>query len=143
MAYSNTDLVRFLDAQNKLYLTAFSEIQKGKKETHWMWFIFPQISGLGLSETAKFYAIKDQNEARQYLSDPVLGPRLIEISQALLEVESNNALHIFGNPDDIKLRSCMTLFSSLDVDPVFDQVLEKFFAGKKDERTVQILHRQS
>src|ERR1700709_704106 len=107
------DLSRFLTAQEKDYATALAEIKNGRKRSHWMWYIFPQIAGLGFSETSRFYALKDQAEAEAYLQHPVLGSRLIEISKALLEIEDNHATRIFGNPDDLKLKSSMTLFSAL------------------------------
>ena len=108
-----------------------------------MWYIFPQIQGLGFSETSKFYAIKDLSEAREYLQHPVLGTRLIQISHALLEGEEKNANKIFGTPDDLKLKSSMTLFASLEnTDPVFQGVLNKFFQGKKDEKTIGVINSQ-
>ena len=138
-----THLQRFLDAQEASYETALSEIKKGRKQSHWMWYIFPQIQGLGFSETSKRYAIKDADEAEQFYGHPVLGPRLIRICKALVALPSDNANRILGSPDDVKLKSSMTLFSSLpDADPVFQEVLEKFFGGTKDVKTLQILHRQ-
>jgi uncharacterized protein (DUF1810 family) len=134
------DLSRFLIAQERDYATALSEIQSGKKRSHWMWYIFPQIAGLGLSETSKFYALKDKTEAEAYLNHPILGQRLIEISKALLGLEDNHATRIFGNPDDIKLKSSMTLFSVLPgADPVFTQVLAKYFNGIQDWETISLL----
>ena len=126
----DNSLKRFTEAQENSYAVAFSEIQQGKKKSHWMWFIFPQIAGLGLSETSRFYAIKDLQEAAGFLRHPVLGPRLIIISRELLKLKTNDAHQIFGSPDDLKLKSSMTLFSSLpDTDPVFQLVLEKYFKG--------------
>ncbi|MDV6167123.1 DUF1810 domain-containing protein [Flavobacterium sp. DG1-102-2] len=134
------DLVRFLEAQNQMYLTALTEIKKGSKKSHWMWFIFPQLEGLGSSENARYFGIKGMDEARQYLKHPVLGKHLIEISNALLEVKGKTALEILGSPDNLKLRSCMTLFATLeDTDPVFKQVLEKYFEGIPDRLTLSIL----
>jgi len=134
---------RFLDAQQSSFETALSEIKRGRKQTHWMWYIFPQIQGLGFSETSKFYAIKDLSEAREYLQHPVLGTRLIQISHALLEGEEKNANKIFGTPDDLKLKYSMTLFASLEnTDPVFQGVLNKFFQGKKDEKTIGVINSQ-
>jgi len=131
-------LQRFLDAQQHDYPVALSEIKNGKKHGHWMWYIFPQIAGLGFSETSKFYAIKDIAEAKVFLEHPVLGSRLIAICEALLPLTSNNALSIFGSPDDMKLRSSMTLFSAVPgADPVFNAVLDKFFTGIRDERTME------
>jgi uncharacterized protein (DUF1810 family) len=134
------DLTRFLAAQEKDYATALSEIKSGRKRSHWMWYIFPQIAGLGFSETSKFYALKDQREAEAYLQDSILGSRLIEISKALLELEDNHATRVFGSPDDMKLKSSMTLFGSLPgADPVFGQVLAKYFNGMQDWETLRLL----
>ena len=137
---NENSLQRFLDAQETDYAIALSEIENGKKQSHWMWYIFPQIQGLGFSETSKFYAIKNIHEANEFMNHPVLGKRLIEISNALLHLETNDAHKIFGSPDDMKLHSSMTLFSSLpNTSPVFQNVLDKCFNGRKDERTLQIL----
>jgi uncharacterized protein (DUF1810 family) len=134
------ELKRFVDAQQSTYNSALAEVQRGRKSGHWMWFIYPQIEGLGYSETARFYAIKDVKEAEAYLAHPVLGKRLLEISSALLKLESNDAHSIFGSPDDLKLRSSMTLFSSLEnSDPIFQLVLDKFFDGEKDQKTLRLL----
>lgn len=134
------ELQRFIDAQDGDYATALSEIKRGRKRSHWMWYIFPQIQGLGLSDMSKRYAIKDLDEAEAYLNHPVLGQRLIEICTALLGLNSNDAYAIFGTPDDMKLRSCMTLFASLpDAYPVFRSVLDKFFNGKMDSATLKLL----
>lgn len=134
------ELTRFLEAQNQLYLQALAEVNKGRKETHWMWFVFPQIKGLGFSETSQFYGIKDLAEAEQYLSHPVLGKHLIEISAALLQLKDKTALQIFGHPDYLKLRSCMTLFANIpNTNSIFEQVLEKYFDGLQDEYTLQLL----
>jgi uncharacterized protein (DUF1810 family) len=134
------DLSRFLKAQSEDYAAALAEIKAGRKRSHWMWYIFPQIDGLGFSSTSKYYAIADIKEAAAYLADPTLGPRLIEISSALLELRGNNATEIFGAPDDMKLRSSMTLFSRVENgDAVFAAVLDKFFAGAPDKRTLDIL----
>ncbi|KQW98879.1 DUF1810 domain-containing protein [Flavobacterium sp. Root420] len=140
MAYSNTDLTRFLDAQNKLYLTAFSEIKKGKKETHWMWFIFPQIKGLGKSTIAKYYALADLNEAKEFLNHPVLAKHLIEISELLLTFKTKSIEVILGELDARKLRSSMTLFSQVEnANPVFQEVLDTFFSGYSDPLTLAML----
>jgi uncharacterized protein (DUF1810 family) len=138
---AHAPLQRFLDAQQTNYATALAEIKAGRKRTHWMWFIFPQIAGLGFSETSRFYAIRDQAEAAAYLAHPVLGPRLIEISRSLLELESTDANRIFGSPDDMKLRSSMTLFAALGANAVFQAVLDKFFRGAADEQTLRRLGR--
>lgn len=133
-------LNRFLEAQASSYEQALSEIKSGRKRSHWMWFIFPQLQGLGYSETARFYAIKDLEEARLYLQHPVLGPRLVEISKAMLALEGKTANQILGNPDDLKLRSSMTLFAAVPgADPVFKAVLDKYYKGEADEKTLQLL----
>ncbi len=143
MMPTENQLKRFIDAQDSSYQTALSEIKNGKKRSHWMWYIFPQIQGLGFSETAVFYAIKDVNEAESFLKHTVLGSRLITISKALLELKNENANQIFGSPDDMKLKSSMTLFAALpDADPVFQAVLDKFFGGTKDTKTLQIINSQ-
>jgi|SRR5450755_1793845 uncharacterized protein (DUF1810 family) len=134
---------RFIDAQQLSFEAALSEIKRGRKQTHWMWYIFPQIQGLGFSETSKYYAIKDLNEAREYLKHPVLGARLIQICHALIEEKEKNANNIFGSPDDLKLKSSMSLFASLEnTDPVFQLVLKKFFKGERDEKTIRIIESQ-
>jgi uncharacterized protein (DUF1810 family) len=138
---SKWDFNRFLDAQEKAYDIALSEVREGKKKGHWMWFIFPQVMGLGFSTTSNFYAIKNINEAAGYLKHPVLGPRLINISKELLELAPADAGAIFGRPDDLKLKSSMTLFSEVPgANPVFDKVLDKFFQGKRDEITMKLLN---
>lgn len=134
------DLQRFIDAQEQDYADALAEIKKGRKRTHWMWYIFPQIQGLGFSEMSKRYAIEDLDEAEAYINHPVLGQRLIEICSELLKLQSNDAHEIFGSPDDMKLRSSMTLFASLpDAYPVFKSVIDKFFNGEMDNATLQLL----
>ena len=134
------DLSRFLKAQEQDYEQALREIRSGRKRSHWMWYIFPQIQGLGFSPTAQYYAIRDLQEARDYLAHPVLGARLKEISSALLDLNGLSASEIFGYPDDLKLRSSMTLFRLADLDcDVFEKVLEKYYDGIPDERTVQII----
>ncbi len=140
------DLDKFLEAQEQQYGIALSEIKSGRKSGHWMWFIFPQITGLGFSDVSRFYAIKNIEEANAYLKHEVLGFRLKEISNALLKQGTINANLIFGRPDDLKLQSCMTLFAIADeenLDNVFEKVLSKFFNGKYDYKTIQILEKQS
>ena len=133
-------LSRFIKAQERDYPIALAEIKSGSKRSHWMWYVFPQIAGLGFSETSKFYAINNRLEAEAYLAHPVLGSRLLTISQALLNLEDSHAGHIFGSPDDMKLKSCMTLFGTLPaVSPVFSQVLAKFFNGMQDHETLRLL----
>jgi uncharacterized protein (DUF1810 family) len=141
MAAEN-NLQRFIDAQTSDYAIALAEIRKGKKRSHWMWYIFPQIRGLGHTETSKYYAIRDIAEAQSYFDHPVLGPRLTAIAQELLLLESSNANEIFGSPDDLKLKSSLTLFASIDhTDPVFQEVLDKFFNGVNDQKTLEIIHK--
>ncbi|GAA4021231.1 DUF1810 domain-containing protein [Hymenobacter glaciei] len=135
-----SNLDRFIEAQAGSYQSALSEMKNGRKRSHWMWYIFPQIQGLGLSETARFYAIQDLQEAEEYARHPVLGSRLVAISTALLGVKSNDANAVMGSPDDLKLKSSMTLFAAMPgADPVFQAVLEKFFNGAKDEKTLRII----
>ena len=137
---SESLLKRFLTAQEGDYARALAEIKNGRKQSHWMWYIFPQIAGLGFSETAKFYAINDIQEARDYLEHSVLGSRLIEISSALLQHKGKTANQIFGSPDDLKLRSSMTLFSlANDTDPVFQAVLDKYYGGSPDPKTLLLV----
>ena len=134
------DLSRFIEAQAGDYETALAEIRAGRKESHWMWYIFPQIDGLGFSPTARHYAIRDLDEARAYLAHPVLGPRLVAICEALLALPDTDAEPIFGWPDVLKLRSSMTLFAAARPEqPVFDRVLAKFYGGEPDRRTLEIL----
>jgi len=134
------NLERFVNAQKQDFQIALSEIKNGRKRSHWMWYIFPQIQGLGFSDTSKFYAIKNLDEAGEFLRHPVLGARLIGICNELLVLPGNNATAIFGSPDDLKLKSSMTLFSSLDdPNPVFQKVLNKFFDGTKDYQTLRII----
>ncbi|MFD1605626.1 DUF1810 domain-containing protein [Flavobacterium artemisiae] len=141
MAYNNKELVRFLDAQNKLYLSALSEIKKGKKESPWMWFIFPQIKGLGSCDTSKFYEIKNVDEAIAFLEHPILGKHLLEITSELINTDEKTAEEIFGNPDNEKLQSCMTLFATIqNSEPIFEQVLDKYFEGSTDFHTLQLLY---
>jgi uncharacterized protein (DUF1810 family) len=134
------DLARFVNAQAGVHDRALAEIRRGGKRSHWMWFIFPQIDGLGFSATARHYAIETQDEARAYLAHPVLGPRLLECAEALLGVEDRSAFEIFGSPDDLKLRSSMTLFESVaGPDSVFGRVIDMYYLGERDTRTQVIL----
>jgi len=137
---NENSLQRFLDAQQQDYETALNEVKAGRKRSHWMWYIFPQIQGLGYSETSRYYAIENREEAAAYLNHPVLGKRLVEICEALLQSNTNDAYQIFGSPDDVKLKSSMTLFGAVDDEqPVFQQVLDKFFGGKRDDATLRLL----
>jgi uncharacterized protein (DUF1810 family) len=143
MQADSFDLERFLGAQASVYGQALAELRAGQKRSHWMWFIFPQIAGLGHSATSIHYAIKSLEEARAYLNHPVLGPRLRECAEAVHAVEGRTASDVFGFPDDLKLRSSMTLFAAVaEPESVFLRVLEKYFQGKQDERTLQLLKRQ-
>lgn len=134
------DLHRFLDTQESTYAEALAELKAGKKRTHWMWFVFPQVAGLGNSPMAVRYAINSKEEAQAYLDHSVLGSRLRECATALLGVQGKTANEIMGFPDDLKLKSSMTLFAALsNADPVFRQVLERYYHGARDEKTLQIL----
>ena len=134
------DLNRFIEAQEDYFDIAYDEIKSGKKKTHWMWYIFPQIQGLGRSSTSQYYAIKNSGEALAFLNDAYLGGHLIEISKVLMQLDSDNPTEIFGKPDDMKLRSCMTMFASVsDDNSIFHQVINKYFDGKPDKRTLAIL----
>jgi len=136
----NYKLIRFLEAQNHVYLKALSEIKKGHKQSHWMWYIFPQLAGLGSSENARYFGITNLGEATAYLQHPTLGKHLLEITRALLSIKGKSASDIFGYPDDLKLHSCMTLFSRVEkTDPVFSEVINKYFGGLLDSRTLELL----
>lgn len=133
-------LERFIKAQDTSYDIALSEMKSGRKRSHWMWYIFPQIKGLGFSSTAQYYAIQNKKEAQRYLAHPVLGKRLIEISEVLLQIKSNDASKVFGYPDDMKLKSSMTLFYLVSGEDIFKKVLDKFFDGKIDKKTEELLY---
>jgi uncharacterized protein (DUF1810 family) len=134
------DLDRFLSAQAGVYDRALAEIQRGRKDSHWMWFVFPQIDGLGFSATAKTYAIKSLDEAKAYLAHPVLGPRLVECAEAALGVEGRTAEDIFGPIDALKLRSSATLFAAVSpAGSVFHRLIEKYFRGEPDEKTRRLV----
>ena len=134
------DLGRFVRAQDADYERALAEIAAGQKRSHWMWYIFPQLEGLGVSPTAKRYAIKSVEEARAYLQHPILGPRLLACGEALCGVEGRTARDILGAPDDLKLRSCATLFACVSSPgSVFGRLLDKYFGGEPDGRTLQLL----
>lgn len=134
------DLNRFVLAQADVYETALTEIKRGRKRSHWMWFVFPQFAGLGVSATSQHYAIKSLDEARAYLAHPLLGPRLVECAEALLAVEGRTAHDIFGSPDDMKLRSCATLFALVSpVDSAFQRLLERYYGGISDENTLRLV----
>ena len=134
------NLARFVEAQRRDYERALSEIEAGRKQSHWMCFVFPQFEGLGSSPTSRHYAIRSEAEAAAYLAHPVLGSRLIECAEAALGLEGRSAHDVFGSPDDMKLRSCATLFGSVSpVGSVFHRLLEKWFEGKPDARTVRLV----
>ena len=138
----NYDFSKFLDAQEMDYSTALSEIRAGRKTSHWIWYIFPQLAALGRSSTAKFYGIADLDEARAYLKNETLASRLKEITQALIDLPDTDAQKVMGSHvDAIKLRSSMTLFALADpAADIFQKVLDKFFSGKRDELTVELCH---
>ena len=134
------DLVRFVAAQEGDYATALAEVRAERKRSHWMWYVFPQIAGLGFSATSRRYAITGRAEAEAYLRHPVLGPRLVEVCEAALGVEGRSAGEVFGSPDDMKLKSCATLFARVTPpDSVFSRLLDKYFKGERDGKTLQIL----
>lgn len=136
-------LSRFVAAQEGVYDLALAEIRGGRKRTHWMWFVFPQLHGLGSSPISERFAISGAAEARAYLAHPVLGPRLIECCETLLRANAGSAMDIFGSPDDLKLRSCATLFASVSGGgSVFERVLERFFDGAPDEKTETLLRQE-
>lgn len=133
-------LDRFISVQNYVYEEALTEIKQGEKKSHWMWFIFPQIVGLGISDTAMYYSIESIGEAKLYLEHEVLGPRLVKITKELLSLETDDPIEIFGDIDAMKLNSCMTLFDYIsDDDNVFYEVIDKFYDGVKDEKTLQLI----
>lgn len=140
---NQNDLNRFVEAHQRDYQRALSEIKSGRKQTHWMWYIFPQIQGLSLSDTARYYSIRDIKEAEAFFKHPVLGSNLVNICNELLALKETDAHKILGSPDDVKLRSSMTLFALLpDANPVFESVLRKFYNGEKDDKTLQVLEKQ-
>lgn len=136
-------LIKFRDAHDRSYKTALAEMREGRKKSHWMWYIFPQIKGLGYSETAKFYALEDLDEAKAFLDDQVLGKHLREILSALLEQNIRDPKQIFGYPDYLKFHSSLTLFSLADATPnsIFSEALKQFFGGENDIHTITILQK--
>ena len=133
------DLQRFVGAQERVIPEVLDELTQGRKRTHWMWFVFPQLAALGMSATAKHYGIDSLEEARAYLGHPVLGPRLKQCCAILLGIDGRSAHDVFGSPDDLKLRSCLTLFElAAPQEAVFARCLEKYYAGRRDERTVSL-----
>ncbi len=135
---------RFLEAQESIYDEAITEIRAGRKRTHWMWFIFPQLIGLGTSSTAVRYAIENLDDASAYLTHPILGPRLIECAEAVLAVHGKSATEIFGSPDDLKLRSSATLFAQVSpANSAFHQIVDKYYGSMPDTRTLELMRKDS
>jgi uncharacterized protein (DUF1810 family) len=134
------DLRRFVEAQEDDYQRALTEVRSGRKRSHWMWYVFPQLDGLGSSSISRRYSIKSLAEAEAYLGHHVLGPRLVECAEAALQVEGRSALEIFGSPDDMKLRSCATLFACVSPPgSVFHRLLDRYFQGRRDDLTLGLL----
>jgi uncharacterized protein (DUF1810 family) len=133
------DLERFVRAQDPVFRDIQGELTRGRKQSHWMWFVFPQIAGLGFSAMSQRYAIASRAEARAYLAHPILGPRLIECTRLVLAVEGRTINAILGAPDDAKFRSSMTLFGAVSDEPVFDQALARYLSGERDGATLEIL----
>jgi len=139
---SSVDISRFLAPHQLNYTLALSELRHSKKDSHWMWYIFPQLRGLGKSSMANFYGIQDLTEAEAYYAHPLLGKHLKEISTALLRIDNKSATEIFGYPDDLKLHSCMSLFAQIKhVDKVFQHVIDKYFEGLPDKQTIRLLNK--
>ena len=136
---NNSDLERFVEAQELMYPMAFDEVRNGRKRGHWIWYIFPQLKGLGMSENSQYYGIDGIKEARAYLQHPVLGARLREITTAFLELVGKNAQEVFGHLDAMKVCSCMTLFNEVSDDDLFQRVLDRYYNGVADDRTLEIL----
>jgi uncharacterized protein (DUF1810 family) len=140
---TDADLIRFLEAQDQIYDQVVEELAKGRKKTHWMWFIFPQLAGLGRSAIAQQYAIRDLNQARRYVGHPVLGTRLRQVVNLMLGHPGKSALEILGSPDDLKFRSCLTLFREAARDDaeraLFVKALDQFYRGDPDKRTLELL----
>jgi uncharacterized protein (DUF1810 family) len=134
------DLQRFLTAQQAIHQQALREIRGGHKSSHWMWFVFPQLRGLGVSATSRRFGISGPDEARAYLAHPTLGPRLVEMAEAALDLDSSSAHDVFGYPDDMKLKSCATLFAVVSPPgSVFERLLAQYFDGERDTRTLALL----
>jgi uncharacterized protein (DUF1810 family) len=140
---TDPDLIRFLDAQASIYSRVVEELTNGRKKTHWMWFVFPQVAGLGRTATAQHYAIRDLDQARRYLADPILGPRFRETVSLMLKHKGKSALQILGSPDELKFRSCLTLFREAATNnsdrTLFTEVLDQFYRGEADSRTLELL----
>ena len=144
---TEADLIRFVNAQADVYDQVVKELSEGRKRSHWMWFIFPQVAGLGHSSMAHHYAIRDLNQAKRYLADPLLGGRLREDVRLLMRHKGKSAFEMLGSPDDLKFRSCLTLFAqaaSNDTDhSLFTEAVDQFYGGKPDPRTLELLHSTS
>lgn len=137
---SSHDLQRFLDAQQPVYTDALEELRAGRKRSHWMWFIFPQIEGLGRSETARFYALANMDAAKAYLGHPTLGQRLLDCTNTMLTHKRRTAHDILGSPDDLKFRSSMTLFmTATEKGSPFERALQQFYGGEPDQATLSRL----
>jgi uncharacterized protein (DUF1810 family) len=137
------DLSRFVQAQEDSYEVALAEIKAGRKDSHWMWYVFPQFAGLGHSSMAERYAIRSLDEARGYLAHPILGPRLLACAEAAIGVQGKTAHDIFGSPDDLKLKSCATLFAHVSPPgSVFERLLDRFYAGERDWKTLELIQKQ-
>ena len=133
-------LIRFVEAQEGVYQQALSELREGRKQSHWMWYVFPQFAGLGMSAASVYYAIRSVEEAAEYLRHPVLGPKLQECADVLMSLEGRTASEIFGSPDDMKLKSCATLFAHVSPPgSVFERILGKYYEGERDTRTLELL----
>jgi uncharacterized protein (DUF1810 family) len=142
MAWSVADLDRFVEAQAGTYTQALAEIRAGRKRSHWMWYVFPQLAGLGNSPMSVRYAIANRDEAAAFLAHPVLGPRLLQCAEAVLQIDGCSAFEVFGSPDDLKLRSCATLFAAVSPNAsVFHRIIDKYFDGQRDPRTLELLTR--
>jgi uncharacterized protein (DUF1810 family) len=141
MANDPYDLDRFVTAQGPVIARVRDELGRGRKTSHWMWFVFPQIAGLGMSAMSQRFAIRSLDEARAYLAHPDLGPRLVECVGLVLAVEGKSAHDIFGSPDDVKFHSCLTLFAAAATDDIFQRALEKYFGGRQDAATLDIVDR--
>ena len=139
---TEADLIRFINAQSQIYAQVVEELTSGRKRTHWMWFIFPQLAGLGRSAMADRYAIRDLDQARRYLNDPILGSRLRQLVRLMTNHKGKSALKILGSPDDLKFRSCLTLFCAASDDSdlaLFTEALDQFYRGKPDHCTFELL----
>lgn len=141
MTDTQKSLERFVEAQAPVYATALAEIQRGAKRSHWMWFVFPQLAGLGRSETARFFGIRSLDEARAYLAHPILGPRYAACVAALQDLVSSDPVTVFGEVDAMKLRSSLTLFEAAGAVPLIGAALDRWFAGNRDEATLRPLDR--